>query len=379
MGRGKAGGAFSEVHPVDLLAVLLAACAKRIDLDPALIDDVMIGCVTQCSEQAVTPGRGAVLAAGFPVSVPATTIDRRCGSSLQALQFAAHTIAAGGAEIVIAGGVESMSRVPMGSARLGADPYGPQVAQRYPQGQLPQGISAELVAARYGISREALDAYAVSSHQRAAAAAQAGWFDGEICPVATASGVVSQDETIRAQTTPESLSKLNPAFTGHPAAAPFPEIDWRITPGNASQITDGAAAILVMSEAAATRLGLRPRARFVSFDVIGSDPIEMLTGPMESTRRALKKANMTAGQIDHFEVNEAFACVPLAWQKELQVDPLRLNPHGGAIALGHPLGASGARLITTMLSALERSGGRYGLASMCEAGGMANTTIIERL
>lgn len=379
MGRGKAGGSLSDVHPVDLLATLLSACVERGSFDPALVDDVMIGCVSQCSEQAVTPGRGAVLAAGFPVSVPATTIDRRCGSSLQALQYAAHTIMAGGAEIVIAGGVESMSRVPMGSARMGADPYGPNVARRYPSGQVPQGISAELVAARFGISRAELDAYAASSHQRAAAAVEAGMFQEEICPVVTPTGIVSQDETIRPQTTAESLSKLNPAFVGNPAAAVFPEIDWCVTPGNASQITDGASIVLVMSEEAAARLRLRPRARFVAFDVIGSDPIEMLTGPIESTRRALKKAQLDVEQIDHFEVNEAFACVPLAWQRELKADPKLLNPHGGAIALGHPLGASGARLITTMLNALERSGGRYGLASMCEAGGMANTTIIERL
>jgi acetyl-CoA acetyltransferase family protein len=379
MGRGKAGGALSEVHPVDLLATLLTACVERGSFDPTLIEDVMIGCVSQAAEQAVTPGRGAVLAAGFPVTVPATTIDRRCGSSLQALQFAAHTIMAGGADIVVAGGVESMSRVPMGSARMGADPYGPKVAQRYPTGQVPQGISAELVAARFRLSRSDLDSYAAASHRRAAAAVEAGLFQQEICPVPTPQGLVSRDETIRPQTTTETLAKLNPSFVGNPAAAAFPEIDWCITPGNASQFTDGAAIVLVMSEEAATRLNLRARARFVAFDVVGSDPIEMLTGPMESTRRALRKAGLSTDDIAHFEVNEAFACVPLAWQRELQVDPQRLNPHGGAIALGHPLGASGARLITTMLHALERTGGRYGLASMCEAGGMANTTIIERL
>ncbi len=379
MGRGKEGGSLSAVHPCDLLAVALKALVERNGLDAGQVDDVIVGCVSQVGEQAGSPGRIAWLAAGFPEHVPSTTIDRRCGSSQQSVHFAAQGIMAGAYDIVIAGGVESMSRVPMGSSRVGKDPFGEGFARRYAPGLVNQGVSAEIVAARWGIDRAALDAYAARSHQRAAAARAARHFDAEIVPVPSGNGVVCEDETIRPATTADGLAALKPAFEHPSLAERFPEIRWSITAGNSSQITDGAAAVLLMSEEAAARLGCRPRARFVGFDVIGDDPLLMLTAPIPATRRVLQKSGLSLDRIDHFEVNEAFASVPLAWQKEIGGDDARLNPCGGAIALGHPLGASGARLMTTMLHALERSGGRYGLQTMCEAGGMANATIIERI
>jgi acetyl-CoA acyltransferase len=379
MGRGKLGGALSELHPTELLAAVLKALIERSRLDPGTVDDVICGCVSQAGEQAATPGRVAWLACGYPEHVPATTIDRKCGSSQQAIHFAAHGIAAGAYDIVIACGVESMSRVPMGSAAMGQLPYGPAFRARYAPGLVNQGVAAELVAARWNLPRDALDAYAAESHRRAAAARAAGDFAAEIVPLRIGDAPVSEDETIRPATTPEALAELKPAFERAETKARFPESDWRITAGNSSQITDGAAALLLTSERTAARLGLRPRARFKAFDVRGDDPLLMLTAPIPATRRVLEKAGLAADDIDHFEVNEAFAPVPLAWAKELGVDAARLNPCGGAIALGHPLGASGARLMTTMLGALERSGGRYGLQTMCEAGGMANATIIERI
>ncbi|MFJ4291790.1 thiolase family protein [Cupriavidus sp. NPDC089707] len=379
MARGKAGGAFANLHPVEMLAQVLQGLVHRNDLDPALVDDVLIGCVSQVAEQSALPGRNAWLAAGFPEHVPAAMIDRRCGSSQQAVHFAAQGIMAGAYDIVIAGGVESMSRVPMGSSRGGADGDGPSVRARYAPGLVGQGISAELVARKWGLGRQELDAYSAMSHRRAATVQGSGGFDAEILPIRTEAAIVKADQTIRPETTVEGLAQLRPSFHTEAYAERFPEIEWSITPGNSSQITDGASAVLVMSEAMARKLGLRPRARFVSFDVRGDDPLLMLTAPITATRRTLQKAGLDAGDIDHFEVNEAFAPVPLAWQREFKVDPERLNPCGGAIALGHPLGASGARLMTTMLHALERSGGRYGLQTMCEAGGMANATIIERL
>jgi acetyl-CoA acyltransferase len=379
MGKGKPGGSLSQLHPVDMLAQLLRALARRNDLDPASIDDVIIGCVSQVGEQSATPGRMAVLAAGFPVHVPATTIDRKCGSSQQALHFAAQGIAAGAYDIVIAGGVESMSRVPMGSARINdADPFGISVRERFAPGLVSQGIAAELVAAKWKISREECDAYAVQSHLRACAAMEA--FECEIVGIDVENKRVEKDETIRPESTVESLSELKAVFRDETLRRRFPQLDqWRVTAGNSSQITDGAAAILLMSEARARAFGLKPRARFVAFDVIGDDPLLMLTAPIPATRRVLAKACLTVDAIDHFEINEAFAPVPIAWRKELDADPAKLNPRGGAIALGHPLGASGARILTTMLNALEQNAGRYGLMSMCEAGGMANATIIERL
>lgn len=379
MGRGKPGGSLSEVHAVDLLKPVLEALVARNRLDPGTVDDVIAGCVSQAGEQSAGVGRFAWLAAGFPEHVPATTIDRKCGSSQQAVHFAAQGVMAGAYEIVIACGVESMSRVPMGAARIGQDPFPPAVRARYAPGLIGQGVSAELVADRWKIGRAELDAYSAQSHRRAAAARAAGAFAGEIVPVKTPVGVVAEDETIRPQTTAEGLAQLKVSFASEEMKARYPHLDWRVTAGNASQITDGAAGLLIMSERKAGELGLRPRARFAGFDVIGDDPLMMLTAPIPATRRVLAKAGMKIADIDHFEVNEAFASVPLAWLREFDVDPARLNPLGGAIALGHPLGASGARLMTTMLGALERSGARYGLQTMCEAGGMANATVIERV
>jgi acetyl-CoA acetyltransferase family protein len=378
MGRGRPSGALAGVHPSDLLAQVLQGLVRRNRIDPGTIDDVIVGCVSQAGEQASTPGRMALLSAGFPVHVPSTTIDRKCGSSQQAVHFAAQGVMAGAYDIVIAAGVESMSRVPMGSARMGKDTAGPGVNARYAPGLVSQGVAAELVAARWRLSRQALDEYAVSSHRRAAA--QAPFTAREIIPIATESGLVAADETVRPNSSPEALATLEPAFADEATRARLPEItDWRITPGNSSQITDGAAALLIMSEAMAVRLGLKPLARFVAFDVCGDDPIAMLTAVIPSTRRVLAKAGMALDEIDHVEVNEAFASVPLAWAAEFGADLEKLNPAGGAIALGHPLGASGARLMTTMLHKMRRDGGRFGLQAMCEAGGMANATIIERL
>ncbi|WP_321964863.1 thiolase family protein [Paraburkholderia sp. J7] len=383
MGRTKAGGAFVDLHPVDLLSQVLKQLIERNDLDPGSVDDVMIGCVSQVGEQASTPGRLAWLAAGFPQHVPSTTIERKCGSSQQAIHFAAQAIMAGVNEIVVAGGVESMSRVPMGSSRIGRDPYGALYHVRYPEGMVGQGVSADLVAQKWALTREALDAYSAQSHSRADAARAAGQFAREIVPIEVPGpeGVrrVDLDETIRAGTTVERLAGLVPSFESAELEARFPGIRWNVTAGNASQISDGASALLIMSEQKAAQLGLKPRARIVAFDVCGDDPLMMLTAPIPATQRLLKKRGLTIGDISHFEVNEAFAAVPLAWQKSLGADAARLNPAGGAIALGHPLGASGARLMTTMLNALEVSGGRYGLQTMCEAGGMANATLIERL
>ena len=379
MGRGKPGGSLSELHATDVLKPVLTALIERNRLDPGTVDDIIAGCVSQAGEQSAGVGRFAWLAAGYPDHVPSTTIDRKCGSSQQAVHFAAQGVMAGAYDIVIACGVESMSRVPMGSARIGQNPFSPGVLARYAPGMIGQGVSAELVANKWNISREELDAYAAQSHQRAAAARAAGHFNKEIVALETPAGTVAEDETIRAQTTPESLAQLKVAFASDDMKARYPHLDWRVTAGNSSQITDGAAGLLIMSERMAAKLGLKPRARFVGFDVIGDDPLMMLTAPIPATRRVLEKAGMQADAIDHFEVNEAFASVPLAWQREFNVDPVRLNPCGGAVALGHPLGGSGARLMTTMLNALERSGGRYGLQTMCEAGGMANATIIERV
>jgi acetyl-CoA acyltransferase len=379
MGRGKPGGALSTVHPTDLLAALLRALVARNDLDPGSVDDVIVGCVSQVGEQSGSPGRIAWLGAGLPAHVPSTTVDRRCGSSQQAVHFAAQGIAAGAYDIVIAGGVESMSRVPMFTARIGQDPWGAQLYARYDKGLIPQGIAAERIAAKWSISREEMDAFSAESHRRAAAARNSGAFETETVPVELNGSSLRKDETIRDTTTTAALAKLTPSFVNDEMKARYPEVNWSVTAGNSSQLTDGASALLLMSEETAVRLGLRPRARFVAFDVIGDDPIMMLTAPIPATRRVLAKAKVNIEDIDHFEVNEAFACVPLAWQRELNVDPRRLNPRGGAIALGHPLGASGGRLMTTMLHALEQSGGRYGLQTMCEAGGLANATIIERL
>jgi acetyl-CoA acyltransferase len=383
LGKGKATGTLAGVHPVDLLAHPLAALVERTGIDPAVIDDVIAGAVTQVGEQSLNIARRAVLAAGYPERVPATTVDRQCGSSQQALHFAAQGVQAGAYDVVVAAGVESMSRVPMGASVLGADVNGVALAERYPDGLVPQGISAELIAARWGIDRDALDRFALASQQRAAAARDEGRFDDELAPikVATADGglaLVNADEGIRPSTL-EALAALRPAFQADWAKERFPQIDWSITAASSSQISDGAAAVLVTSAARAAELGLRPRARIHTMVVEGDDPLYMLTAVIPATRKLLAKAGIGIGAVDLFEVNEAFASVVLAWAKELDVDLDRVNVNGGAIALGHPLGASGARLTTTLVNALEQRDARFGLQVMCEAGGLANAMLIERL
>ncbi|MEO7006934.1 MAG: thiolase family protein [Terrimesophilobacter sp.] len=374
-GRGKPGGALSGVHPTDLLAGVLEALVTRNDLDPGMVDDVIGGCVSQAGEQTFNITRNALLGAGFPDSVPGTTIDRQCGSSQQAATFAAQGIMTGQYDIAIACGVESMSRVPLGSSTGGKNPYGERMAARYPDGLVSQGVSAELIAQKWGFDRHTLDTFSDRSHRLAAQATDRGDFIRGIVPV----GEVRRDETIREATTVEGLAGLNPAFRTDEVAARFPQLDWRITAGNSSPLTDGASAALIMSAERAKALKLTPRARFLSFAVTGSDPIFMLTGVIPATRKVLDRANLTIDDMDAYEVNEAFASVPLAWQHELNADPDKLNPWGGAIALGHALGSSGTRLLTTLVNYLESSGGRYGLQTMCEGGGMANATVIERM
>ena len=374
---GRRNGRLRDWHPVDLAAEVLRALVARNDLDPAAIDDVILGCFNQTGEQALNVARNAALAAGFPESVPGTTVDRQCGSSQQAVHFAAQGVMAGAYDVVVAGGVESMSRVPMGSAILNGPglPFGPRVQQRYlPAGGLvPRGIAAERIAERWQLSRDDLDAYSLRSHMRAAAATDAGRFTQEIVPVMVDStrgkAEMWADEGVRRDTSLEALAALKPAF----------EAGGRITAGNSSQITDGAAAVLIMSEERAASLGLTPRARLVAFAVVGVDPVTMLTGPIPATATVLHRAGLALGDIDRFEVNEAFASVVLAWAADTGADLDKVNVNGGAIALGHPVGCSGARLTATLLCELERSGGRYGLQTMCEGGGMANALILERL
>ncbi|WP_458681704.1 acetyl-CoA C-acyltransferase [Prescottella equi] len=383
-GKGKPGGALSGTHPVELLAHVLRAIVDRNGLDPVRVDDVIGGCVQQVGEQALNISRTALLSAGFPESVPATTIDRQCGSSQQAAHFAAQGVIAGAYDIVIACGVESMSRIPMGTSPIGQDASGPGIAARYPEGLVHQGISAELISAKWKLDRETLDAYAAQSHQRAAAAAASGAFDREIVPIAVTDGDGRRtehrvDETVRGSTTADGLAGLRPSFRTDEFAARFPDAPWQITPGNSSPLTDGASAVLIVSEKAAAELDLTPRARFHSFAVLGDDPLMMLTAPIPATRKVLDRAGLGIDDLDAYEVNEAFAPVPLAWAHELGADPAKLNPLGGAIALGHALGSSGTRLLTTLVNHLEATGGRYGLQTMCEGAGMANATIIERL
>lgn len=374
VGKGKPGGALHDERPVDLLARTLAALVERAGIDPALVDDVIGGCVTQVGDQALNITRNAVLAAGFPESVPGMTVDRQCGSSQQAAHIAAQGVISGAYDIAIACGVESMSRVPMGSNVLpGSDPFGRRLGERYPEGLVGQGISAELIAARWKISREEMDAFALESHRRAAGAWERGEFDREVAWAG------QRDETVRPGTSAEALGGLRPAYYDPSTEQRFPEIGWQVTAGNSSPINDGAAALLIMGADVAERLGLRPRARFHSFAVVGDDPLLMLTAIMPATEKVLARAGLGIGDIDLFEVNEAFASVVLAWQRETGVDADRLNVRGGAIAIGHPLGGSGARIMTTLLHNLEDRGGRYGLQTMCEAGGLANATIIERL
>ncbi len=378
VGRGKPGGALSGVHPVDLAAGVLASILDRNGLDSALVDDVLFGCVSQVGEQAMNIGRQAALAAGFDERVPATTIDRQCGSSQQAVHFAAQAIAAGDADIIVAGGVESMSRVPLGSSLGGVSPMSPRLRSRYPDGLVNQGVSAELIAQRWGFDRAALDAFSARSHRRAAQAWADGCFADAVIAVEEAPDAAI-DETIRATTTAEGLAGLPVSFRTDALAERFPELDWRVTPGNSSPLTDGASAALIMSAERAAELGLRPRARIHATAVVGDDPLMMLTGPIPATRAVLERAGLSIDDLDAYEVNEAFASVPLAWAAELGADDAKLNPWGGAIALGHALGSSGTRLLGTLLAYLEHTGGRYGLQTMCEGGGMANALIIERL
>ncbi|WP_406207329.1 thiolase family protein [Kitasatospora sp. NBC_01560] len=380
IGKGKPGGALSAVHPVELLAHTLRALVTRSGIDPALVDDVIGGCVDQVGEQAMNTTRYAWLAAGLPESVPATTVDRQCGSSQQAVHFAAQGVIAGAYDLVVACGIESMSRVPMWSnVPPGADPFSAAIAARYPGGPVPQGISAELIAAAWSVSREAMDAFACDSHAKAAQARAAGLFEAELAPVATPAGIVTADESVRPGTTPEILAGLRPAFTDPGQAERFPQIDWSVTAGNSSPINDGASAVLITSSGTAARLGLRPLARLHSFAVTGSDPLLMLTGVIPATEKVLRRAGLSLAEIDLFEVNEAFASVVLAWQQETGADPAKVNVHGGAIALGHPLGASGTRLMTTLVHAMRERGARYALQTMCEAGGLANATVLEAL
>jgi len=374
--EGRPGGALSSIHPAELLGQVLVNLFQRTGVDPGAVDDVITGCVSQVGEQSGPVGRWAWLGAGLPEHVPSVTVHRACGSSQQAADFAAQAIISGACDIVVAAGVESMSRVPMGSARIGQDPFGAGANARYAPGLVPQGISAELIAARWKLDRQALDEFSAQSHARALAADTAE----EIVPITLPDGtIVDTDETPRPGTTAETLAGLPASFRSDEMAQRFPELEWSITAGNSSQLSDGAAAILIMSEHRANQLGLVPRARFHTFALAGDDPITMLTAPIPATEKALRSSGLSIDAIDQYEVNEAFAPVPLAWAHHFGADPERLNARGGAIALGHPLGASGARLLTSLLQGLETTGGRFGLQTMCEAGGMANATIIERL
>jgi acetyl-CoA acyltransferase len=369
---GRRNGKLKDVHPVDLASETLKALVERNGLDPALVEDVIMGCVMQVGDQAVNVGRNAALAAGFPETVVGTTVDRQCGSSQQAAHFAAQGVIAGAYDVVIAAGIENMTRVPMGASFIaGSLPFGPKMMERY--NLVPQGISAELIAEKWNISREDNDRLSLESHRRAAQATKEGRFEKEIIPITvpTESGteVFKIDEGFRPDSSLEKLATLKPAF----------KPDGVVTAGNSSQISDGAAALLIMSEEKANELGLRPRARFHTFALAGVDPVMMLTGPIPATTKVLERAKMSLDQMDLVEINEAFAPVVLAWEKEHHPDMSKVNVNGGAIAIGHPLGCSGARLMATLLNELERTGGRWGLQTMCEGGGMANATIIERL
>ena len=372
---GRRNGRLKDWHPVDLMAQTLSALVQRTGIDAGTIEDVIVGCVSQVGEQGLNVGRNAALAAGFPETVPGTTVDRQCGSSQQAIHFAAQGVISGAYDIVIAGGVESMTRVPMGSTSQGPGaPFGPLMVERYNHGLVHQGISADLVAQKWELTREQLDAFSLESHRRAAQATAEGRFKSQIIPVEVknedgTTSLFAQDEGIRSDTSLEKLASLKPAF----------KPDGLITAGNSSQISDGAAAVLIMERETAERLGLKPRARFVSFALAGDNPIMMLSAPIPATYKVLKRAGLTLDQMDLVEINEAFASVVLAWQKETGADMSKVNVNGGAVALGHPLGASGARLTTFLLNELERTGGRYGLQTICEGGGMANAMIIERL
>jgi acetyl-CoA acyltransferase len=373
---GRRNGRLKDWHPVDLMAQVLSALAQRTGVDTNLVEDVIIGCVSQVGEQSLNVGRNAALAAGFPETVPGTTVDRQCGSSQQAIHFAAQGVISGAYDVVIAGGVESMTRVPMGSsyAQGPGAPFGSQMLRRYDNGLVHQGISADLVAQKWELSREELDAFSLESHRRAARATAEGRFKSQIVPIEVknedgTTSMFEKDEGIRIDTSLEKLASLKPAC----------KPDGLITAGNSSQISDGAAAVLIMERAVAERLGLKPRARFITFSLAGDNPILMLTAPIPATFKVLERAGLALDQMDLVEINEAFASVVLAWQRSTGADMSRVNVNGGAVAIGHPLGASGARLTTVLLHELERTGGRYGLQTICEGGGMANAMIIERL
>jgi acetyl-CoA acyltransferase len=368
---GKRNGGLSSMHAADLSAIVLTELVERTGIDPDIIDDVVWGCVSQVGDQSSNIGRYAVLAAGWPESIPGTTINRACGSSQQALDFAVQAVMSGQQDVVVAGGVEVMSRVPLGSARATGQPYGPKVLERYSGFSFNQGLSAEMIAKQWGFSRTRLDEYSALSHERAAAAQDSGAFIDQIVPVFPTQGddraVVTADEGIRRGTTVEKLAGLKPAFDDAGV----------IHAGNSSQISDGAAALLVMTPQMAVELGLTPLVRYRAGAVTGADPVLMLTGPIPATEKVLKKTGVSIGEIGAFEVNEAFAPVPLAWLDETGADLNLLNPLGGAIALGHPLGASGAVLMTRLAYHMRDNGIRFGLQTMCEGGGTANATLVE--
>jgi acetyl-CoA acyltransferase len=385
---GRRNGSLAGTHPVDLLAHVLSAAVERSGVDPALIEDNITGCVSQVGEQSINIGRNGWLAAGLPEEIPSTTVDRQCGSSQQSAHFAAQGVMAGAYDLVVASGVENMSRVPMGSSMAGAMPYSPTLFNRYEGKLVPQGISAELIATKWDLSREQLDDFAARSHERAAQATKEGRFQRETVPIKVSGEdgekLLEHDEGIRFELDREKMATLQPSFYNPGLEEQFPgQLNWRVTAANSSQISDGASAVLIASREKAEELGLKPRARFVSFSLAGDSPILMLTAPIPATRRVLDRAGLSLEDVDVVEINEAFASVVLAWQKELQIPEdwfqQHVNPNGGAIAVGHPLGATGAKLLTTMLHELERTGGRYGLQTMCEGGGMANAMIIERL
>ncbi len=373
---GRRNGRLKDWHPVDLMAEVLSTLVQRTGVDPELVEDVIVGCVSQVGEQSINIGRNVLLAAGFPETVPGTTVDRQCGSSQQAIHFAAQGVLSGSYDIVIAGGVEAMTRVPLGSTYQQGPgvPYGNRMLSRYNNGLVHQGISAEMIAEKWELSKTELDEFSLESHRRAARATAEGRFRSQIVPIEVknedgSTSIFDRDEGIRAETSIEKLASLKPAF----------KPDGLITAGNSSQISDGAAAVLIMERATAERLGLKPRARFVAFSLAGDSPIIMLTAPIPATFKVLERAGLAIDQIDLVEINEAFASIPLAWQRETGADMQRVNVNGGAVAIGHPLGASGARLATVLLHELERAGGRYGLQTICEGGGTANAMIIERI
>lgn len=383
---GRRNGSFRETHPVDLLGGLLVELFNRTNVDPAVVDDVIGGCVSQVGDQAYNVTRNAWLAGGLPEHVPATSVDRQCGSSQQAVHFAAQAVLSGAQDVVVACGVENMSRVPMGSSAAGGWPFTEAMMTRYDNNLVPQGISSEMIAAKWGLSRQQVDELALRSQERAQAATREGRFQAEIAPrKVTLDGetkIVELDEGLR-ETSMEKLASLKPAFYTEDLAARFPDLDWTTTAGNSSQISDGATSLLITTSEKARDLGVRPLARIHAMSVAADDPVLMLTAVIPATRKVLERAGLGLQDMDVVEINEAFASVVLAWKKDMQADEAWfekcVNPNGGAIALGHPLGASGGRLMTTLVHEMQERGSRWGLQTMCEGGGMSNATILERL